>query len=128
MPIPPSYTGSANPPSSAKPPQRIATMKDSLLHMHMAMFWQRLPNVALLSPEGPLTVTDDSCTFPCTFRLPCCHILAHREMSGKSSFDKRWTASYGLNGQAERLQPSQKWSPRLQPSLKPSPLPLMLRH
>ncbi|KAK2148593.1 hypothetical protein NP493_3180g00001 [Ridgeia piscesae] len=82
------------------------------------------------STEGPVTVTDDSCTcaFPCTFRLPCRHILAHREMSCKSSFDadladKRWTASYSMSSvaPAESLQPSQKPSPRLQPSQKPSP-------
>ena len=59
------------------------------------------------STEGPVTVTDDSCTcaFPCTFRLPCRHILAHREMSCKSSFDadladKRWTASYSMSSVA----------------------------
>ena len=37
------------------------------------------------SPEGPLTVTDDSytCTFRFTFRLPCRHMVVHRQMSGK---------------------------------------------
>jgi hypothetical protein len=52
VPIPPLSTRAANPPSSPKPPQRIAALKDSSLHMHMAMFWQRLPNVTRsCSPE-----------------------------------------------------------------------------
>ena len=57
----------------------------------------------VLSPEGPLFVTDSSCScvFHSSHRLPCCHIFAHRQMSGKSSFDatladKRWTAGYSL--------------------------------
>ena len=57
----------------------------------------------VLSPEGPLFVTDSSCScaFRSSHRLPCRHIFAHRQMSGKSSFDatladKRWTAGYSL--------------------------------
>ena len=57
----------------------------------------------VLSPEGPLFVTDSSCScaFRSSHRLPCRHIFARRQMSGKSSFDatladKRWTAGYSL--------------------------------
>ena len=55
------------------------------------------------SPEGPLTVTDDSCTcaFRCTFRLPCRHILAHRQMSGKPSLRPAWQTRGGLHRTAQ---------------------------
>ena len=42
-----------------------------------------------------------SCAFRSSHRLPCRHIFARRQMSGKSSFDatladKRWTAGYSI--------------------------------
>ena len=42
--------------------------------------------VPVQSSEGPLTVTKSSCTcaFRCSFRLPCRHIFARRQMCGMS--------------------------------------------
>ncbi|XP_014672198.1 PREDICTED: uncharacterized protein LOC106812749 [Priapulus caudatus] len=53
----------------------------------------QLPEDELLAPssEGPLRVTESSCTcaFRCTLRLPCRHILSRRHQLGLSSFEPR---------------------------------------